>query len=366
MPDLFEYLKWRGDISFEDLPLTEVDNLIFSLLSYAKYDGIISPFEGGEPLSLEETVRHYDRIHYPPNDDSLGVLVPSRNILRLLREAGATARFGPTRLIGYVDRLDDGEQKQFAAVTFLLPDGTAYVAFRGTDDTIVGWKEDFNMSYHSPIPSQLEATAYLNRAGRFHRGTLLVGGHSKGGNLAVYAGVHCLKDVKDRIQSIYNNDGPGFERDVMYEDGYRAICDRIRTYIPAYSVVGKLFERMEKHVVVQSRESRLMQHDGFSWEVLGGTFVRAEDTLPDSKRIDRTLKEWVASVSKEDREAYVNAIYTVLTATEAKTLSELSRSRLKLLRSYLTMDPAARDRIHETTKSLFDHYKRNKSEEESP
>lgn len=360
MPDLFDYLRWRGDIPFEQVPLGEVDNLIFSLLSYAKYDGIVSGFEAKQEITLASAAEEYDRIHYPPDDDSLGVLVPSRNILRLLREAGATHRFGSVRLCGYVDKLDDTEQKQFSALTFLLPDGTAYAAFRGTDDTIVGWKEDFNMSYHSPIPSQLEATAYLNRAGRYHPGPMCVGGHSKGGNLAVYAGVHCLREVKERLLAVYNNDGPGFERDVMYEEGYRELSAKIRTYIPAYSVVGLLFERLEEYTVVESREHKIMQHDGFSWEVLGGSFVRAEDTLPDSKRIDKTMKTWVASIPKEDRETYVNAVYAMLTSTEAKTLSELSRSGLKLIRAYLTLDSASRDMIHETTKAFLSSYKKNK------
>ena len=360
MADLFEYLKWRGDLPFDRVPLGEVDNLIFSLLSYVKYQGVIFGFGEAQPLTLREAVETYDRIHYPPNDDSLGVLIPSRNILRLFRAVAATHRFGDVQVCGYVDSLCDVEEKQFAAVTFLLPDETAYVAFRGTDDTIVGWKEDFNMSYHSPIPSQLEATAYLNRAGHTHRGALVVGGHSKGGNLAVYAGVHCLYDVKSRITTIYNNDGPGFDRDSMYEDGYREICHKIKTYVPAYSVVGMLFERLEDHVVVRSRESKIMQHDGFSWEVEGGSFLRAEDILPDSKRIDRTMKDWVASMSKDDREAYVNAIYELVTSTQSKTLSEISRSGLKLLRAYLTMDPTSRDRINETTKGFLNNYRKNK------
>ena len=364
MADLFEYLKWRGDLSFEQVPLGEVDNLIFSLLSYVKYQDVIFGFEEAERITLREAVERYDRIHYPPNDDSLGALIPGRNILRLLRTAGATCRFGNVEVVGYADSLCDKEEKQFAAITFLLPNGTAYVAFRGTDDTIVGWKEDFNMSHHSPIPSQLEATAYLNRAGRVHRGPIIVGGHSKGGNLAVYAGVHCLFEVKERITAIYNNDGPGFDRDAMYEDGYREICHKIKTYVPAYSVVGMLFERLEAYTVVESRESKLMQHDGFSWEVEGGSFARAEDILPDSKRIDRTMKEWVSSMSKDDREAYVNAIYELLTSTEMKTLSEISRSGLKLLRSYLTMDSATRDRIHETTKGFLLNYRKNKQSDE--
>ena len=176
----------------------------------------------------------------------------------------------------------------------------------------------------------------------------------------MYAGAHCLKDVKDRIVTVYNNDGPGFEREAMYEDGYREISHKIRTYIPAYSVVGLIFERLEEHTVVASRESRIMQHDGFSWEVLGGVFVRAQDTEPDSKRIDKAMKEWVASIKKEDREAYVNAIYAMLTSTEAKTLSELSRSGLKLLRAYLTLDSTSRDLINETTKGFINSYRKNK------
>ena len=364
MPDLFEYLDWRGDIPFERLPLCEVDNLIFSLLSYAKYDGVVPPLSLRESIALTDAVAAYDQLHGPSNDGDLGILVPGRNILRLFREAAKTRRFASVRMCGYEDRLSDAEQKQFAAVTFLLPDGTAYVAFRGTDDTIVGWKEDFNMSYHSPIPSQLEATAYLNRAGKRHAGALYVGGHSKGGNLAVYAGVHCLREVKDRICAVYNNDGPGFEREFMYEEGYREIAHKIETYIPTYSIVGMLFERLEACTVVQSREQRIMQHDGFSWEVQGGSFVRAPDTLPDSKRIDRAMKEWVASISKEEREAYVNAVYGLLTATEAKTLSELGRSGLKLLRAYLTMDPDARDLMHETTKGFIERYRKHGKREE--
>ncbi|MBO5111144.1 MAG: DUF2974 domain-containing protein [Clostridia bacterium] len=359
MPDLFEYLSWRGDLSFEQVPLTEADNLIFTMLSYVKFGSLIPTFESKATVSLAEAAEAYK-----PQGGEVDELVPNRSIsqtiLRLLQAAAKTPRFGNVRLLGYVDRLDDVEQKQFSALTACLSDGSAYVAFRGTDATIVGWKEDFNMSYRSPIPSQLEATAYLNRAGRAHPGPLYVGGHSKGGNLAVYAGVHCLREVKDRILAVYNNDGPGFDREAMFEEGYRELSPRIRTYIPAYSVVGMLFERLEEHTVVESRGNKIMQHDGMSWEIMGGSFVRAADIEPDTKRIDRIMKEWVSSMKKEDREAYVNTVYAMLASTEAKNLSDLSRSGLKLLRAYLTLDPSSREVIHENTKAFLSCYKKNR------
>ena len=269
MANLLDYLDWRGDLTLKQSPFNEVDNLILAELAFVDFNGIVPGPREGPAVVLEEAAERYLE-RFPAGEKiDMGVLVPDE-IPDMVRKMARLPRFRSMRLGCFADRLDADNAQQFAALTVETGDGAVYCSFRGTDDTLAGWKEDFHMAYVSQIPAQKLAVEYLETVARqYPRRKLRLGGHSKGGNLAVWSGVFCRPAVQKRIQAVWSNDGPGFHDDILVLPQYRRLADRITTIVPKSSVVGMLLEHGEDYVVVDSREQGLMQHDGFSWQVTG-------------------------------------------------------------------------------------------------
>ena len=327
MANILDYLDWRGDLQISERGFNEVDNLLLAELCYLDFGGIVPPgFDA--PVPLQEAMRRYDVLR---EHESMGVLVPDQ-IPELGRRMAASARFSGLLLCGYENKIDDETQTQFSALTLLLPDGTAYVAFRGTDDTIVGWKEDFNLAFLPVVPAQRMAVQYLQAAAAaFSERPLRVGGHSKGGNLAVYSAVFCSEAVQNQLMQVYNNDGPGFRTSLLPLPEHKRVAGRIVTIIPESSVVGILLEHEERCEVVRSTQSGLWQHDGFSWELMGTKFIYSEDIKSSSKRKDKTLRAWVDDMDMELREQFVNKLFAFCKSTDARTLTDLKRDPIGLM-----------------------------------
>ena len=308
MANMMDYLAWRGDIALDYSPLNDVDSLILASLSYLTY-----PEEAGLLRDLALTV--------PPVDKNQFAFV--HEIRAMLSAAAMTERFAGIRMHHPVAVTDLSRDMQFAAVTFDLPDGTHYVAFRGTDSTIVGWREDFNMAFESPVPAQAAAVQYLAEAAARSDGPIIVGGHSKGGNLAVYAAAHADPALQERIRLIYSFDGPGLDDPTMASDGYARIARKIRSFIPQRSVVGLLLAYHPDYTVIKSDGVGLYQHDSFTWQVLGTGFIAVTELDVSSQLVDQTVHAWLSKVTPEKRRVFVNTIFDVLEATGASTIKEL-------------------------------------------
>ncbi len=322
MANILDYIAWRGDLPLAVSPFNEVDNLVLAELSFIDFTGIVPDLGQGEPVPLREAAAAFFQRHQEEPVE-MGVLVPEL-IVPLLRGAAESPRFGEIGVMGAADHLDLQGECQFAAVTFVLPDGRLYVAYRGTDDTLVGWKEDFNMAFLESVPGQRLAAAYLKAAAQCRkRCPILVGGHSKGGNFAVYAATHAGKRVQNRLERVYNNDGPGFKRPVLEQESYQAIRDRIVTIVPQSSIVGMLLAHEERYTIVHSTQKGMLQHDGFSWEVQGPAFLRLSDMTKEGQHINRTIQTFVDDMSEAQREVFADSLYAVLTCTGARTLTEL-------------------------------------------
>lgn len=349
MANLLDYLDWRGDLTLKQSPFNEVDNLILAELSFVDFNGIVPGPGEGPAVVLEEAAERYLE-QFPAGERiDMGVLVPDE-IPDMLRKMAQLPRFRSMRLGCFVDRLDADNAQQFAAVTVETGDGAVYCSFRGTDDTLAGWKEDFHMSYVSEIPAQKLAVEYLETVARqYPRRKLRLGGHSKGGNLAVWSGVFCRAAVQKRIQAVWSNDGPGFHDDILVLPQYRRLAGRITTIVPKSSVVGMLLEHGEDYVVVDSREQGLMQHDGFSWQVLGTGFVHLREITRQGRRTDLTLRTWLKELSPEQRERFVEGLFQVLTASGASTLTDLKEDWLKsagaMVRAMKDLDKETRDAL---------------------
>ncbi len=338
---ILSYLKTYGDLTFKERPFCEVDSLILCQFAYLKFDGMVPGVQENKPsVTMEDLAFHADYDNLFKN-----VWFEKKN-RELFERMYSGKRFHNLKLNCYINIIEKEWETQFSAVTFLLEDGPIFVAYRGTDENIVGWKEDFNMSFQSPVPGQSYSLKYLNMvAGKLHQ-PFFIGGHSKGGNLAVYAAMNCSEELQKKIIKVYNMDGPGFRPEVLEECNYPAIADRVVKIMPHSSVVGLIFEQGDGYKVVKSNALGLLQHNPFSWTVKYGRFADAGQFLQGHKFANDTMNEWILSLDTEKRRAFVDALYQVISAAEKDNLVEFSADWLKSLRSVFS---AVREMDEETT-----------------
>lgn len=356
MGNIMDYLTWRGDLSFRLVPFCDVDSLILSFLSYVNFRDILSQREQEKEVPLEEACRLFFEKY--TKEEVMSQVLSIKMAAFVMEKMVSTERFGTLRLSHYIDRVDEEMEKQFAALTIHLPDGTNYVSFRGTDDSIVGWKEDFNMCFKTPVPAQEDAVAYLKKTAAYTDGALMVGGHSKGGNLAVYASVYAGDAVQKRIARVYNHDGPGFHDDMLKMQKYRTIRSRITTIIPESSIVGMLLEHEEEYKVVKSSASGLLQHDALSWEIEGPDFVYVQERSRESRIVDHTLHSWIYNMEPSKREEFVDALFGILKESEVISLNDLReegkwKKMSEVFRVMGNMSPETKEMIGSTVRQLF-------------
>ena len=272
-------------------------------------------------------------------------------------------RFGELQITRYVNKIDKKEEKQFSAVTILIPDGTIYVAYRGTDNTIVGWKEDFNMSLDIDVPSQKEAVRYLEDIYELLKRKIRIGGHSKGGNLAMYASIFCNPRVKKQIIEVYNNDGPGLSKVITETIEYKQALSKINSFVPQTSIIGKLMYHEEKFNIIKSTQKGVMQHDLYSWQVEGKDFIYLKEVTNESEFIDAVIKEWTTKFTPEQRSEFINIVYNILTETKSDTLYEMSKNRFKtvgaIIQAYRKTNKKNKQIISQTLLELFEITKNN-------
>ena len=251
---------------------------------------------------------------------------------------------------------NEEKQVQFGAFTAEPGDGSIYVSFMGTDDSLIGWKEDFNMSFIRPIPSQLEAAEYVNETIKYSRRKIRLGGHSKGGNLAIYAAVKAKPALKRRIIAVYNNDGPGFDREMIESEEYRQMLPKIKTIVPEHSVVGMLLEHEEKYMIVKSSQTGIMQHDAMSWQVCGNRFETVKSVDRTSRMLNEALSNWINGLSRTQRSEFVETLFAIITSSGAVNLSDLSADRFNFagsaLKMYSSLDRETKIMLRRMLKSL--------------
>ena len=350
MSNIFDYLEWRGDLTFGNVPLCPVDALIFSMLPYIRMEGIVPTSAFAEPVRLSDAVALY--FTTPRAKEK-----PNSNHHKMLQALAASARFGPLRMVTAQKQLDREKGIQFAGVTILLPGQNMFVAFEGTDDTLVGWQEDFRMSYECPVPAQLRAVEYLREVARANPlRRIFVGGHSKGGNLAMYAAVHCGPEFRHRIRAVYNNDGPGFCDDTLSRAEYTEMRSRIHTYLPQSSIVGVLLEHDTNYKIVKSSARGLFQHDFYSWEVMGGDFVYTTERTAFGKETEAIIDRFVNDLSPERKRQFGEALFEILESTNQDTVSGIGSNKLQsvknIIRSYAGLDPEVRAILNDSFAAL--------------
>lgn len=346
MPNIIDYLNWRGDLSFKQDGINEVDCIILARFSYLPFKDIkLEKIDDIENIANKMQELSIDKFIW--KDDKEFII-----------KLGKTKRYKDLIISDYSEIMDIEAEKQFAAVTIWLPSRYKYISFRGTDMSLVGWKEDFNMSFMQDIPSQKEAVKYLNKIGRKYRGKLIVGGHSKGGNLAIYSAMFCDNKVNKKIVEIINADGPGFDKSIIISDNYKKILSRIDTYIPQSSIIGRLLEHEDEYQVVQSIQKGIMQHDIYSWQVNSSNLVRLPNLTNDSHILDKAVRSWLQNTTTEQRKNFINIIYEVIITSEAEDVNDFGVDTLKkitkIIKSYRNIDKEDRKEIEEMIKLFFE------------
>ena len=340
MYNIFDYLEWRGDLSFGQAGICDADAVILSRLSYLPFDGVVS-----EKFDNYITVSQAaDRIF---SGDAPAFLWEGDD--RLLRALAGSRRYSELSLCGYVNEVDDERQMQFSAMLINLGDGIRFISFRGTDNTLVGWQEDFNMFFTFPVASQIEAKRYFDAVVSAFDGELCLGGHSKGGNLAVYVSAFSAPEIQDRILSIYSMDGPGFEMDHIKDSGFERIVDKIHTYVPQSSIFGMLFEHEESYTVIKSSQKGFLQHDVYSWEIKRDSLVELRRTNGTSAFFDHTLTQFIEKMTFDERRDFTEAIFNIMKSTEEYTFDDMADKLIKdipiMLKTFTKLDSETRSMI---------------------
>lgn len=311
MADIIDYALLNAHKNFDTLPYSKIDSLIFSELAYLSFDNIVPDIKNrGKGLFLSDIAEsaNYEEI-FPLERTA------ERN-KKLLNAVAYSNRYGKVRVNYYEDIFDIEKDTQFCAITFILPNGDACIAFRGTDSTITGWKENFNMLFSSPVAAQSHSVPYVEAVAKKIKGNIILTGHSKGGNLAIYAGTMCSASAKAKIVEIQSFDSPGFTKEFIESKEHSEAEKIIVKYIPEESLIGVLLNNRENYRIIKSNGEGIHQHDPFLWQIdiQNNDFVDGEKLYKSSQFFDATFNDWVNSSAPEQREQFVEALFEMINA----------------------------------------------------
>lgn len=382
--NIITYVRFLGHLSFRKMPFNEIDALIFSMLSYFDWKSIVSSNENtisledayNELLYLEVGNVEYEQKRIVKDEEERDVFLmedkPKRRAhhnakdyeRELLYEMATSPRFKHIKLSHFIEESDYEQAKQFAALHIQYTPFSTFIAFRGTDDTLVGWKENWTMIYKEPVPGQVRAVKYVEESAHKHFMHYLLGGHSKGGNLALYAAFHMNEKQLRKIKAIYNFDGPGFRSPFEESERYHLIKERIHSYTPYFSLVGMALDHYRKDKTVQSFAQGLSQHDGYTWIVNGSSFLTTKKRDKESQRVEKTFKTWIHSIPLDEREPFVEVLFEVLEKANIVTMTDFLNMNIPhiaaIVKSMITISSDKRDLILKILRMLYQENHRNK------
>lgn len=334
MKNFLNYLQDNNN-SFKESSFNIVDSLVLAYLSYLHFPNTPTKLKD---LDISKTTK------VKKNKEFIKRVVTSN-------------RYKDIELCFYVEDTNDLIEKQFSAVTFLLPNNTMYISFRGTDSTLTGWKEDFNMAFMLPVPAQKEALNYVEKVTKLIPRKFYIGGHSKGGNLAVYAGCNLSNSLSTRIIKIYSHDGPGFIKEFLTTSNYQNIKDKIEKVVPSSSIIGMLLYTNEKYKIIKSSARGILEHDSFSWLVEDNNFIILKDLSDGTAYTNKVINDFISNLSKKEREIFIDSLFTVLKSTGLTTLDEISKNFIVKLPNILIaiyrLDDVNKKYILKTIKALI-------------
>ena len=338
MANINDYLIWRGDVPIStEFNFNEIDTMILARFSYLLFDKI--DLKEKETIeSISNKMKDFENEAFNYNGDK-----------ELITNLGQSKRFKNMIVTDYVQNNDPETEEQFSAITIHISNEEMYLSFVGTDGTLLGWKEDFNMAFMENVPAQIAGKEYTQQiANKYPDKKMILGGHSKGGNVAVYSAISVSEEIQNRIIKVVNYDGPGFEKKVIANMHNKSIVEKIYTYIPQDSIIGRILEHEEGYEVVKSTEKGIYQHDIYSWQVLRDKIVKLDKVTKSSEVINETIRTWLRETTQEQRKIFFDGVFEIFYSTSANTFSEISAT-------WKTSIP----KIIETYKGLQDRDKKN-------
>ena len=316
MANINDYLLWRGDLPINSkYKFNEIDSMILARFAYLRFDKIT--MDSTETIkSIAEKMSNLKESEFRYNGDK-----------ELITYLGNSARFQNMIVTNY-EKHDNMEfVKQFGAITIHISEKELYISFLGTDSSILGWQEDFNMTFLSNVPCQIDGLEYLkNIASLYPEKKIRMGGHSKGGNVAIYSAFRTTKEIQNRIIKVYNYDGPGLKRDVLSKYAKKEILRKMETYIPQDSIIGRLLIHKEKCRIVFSIEKGIYQHDLYSWQVLKDDLIDTKQNTKKSEDIHKMVVDWLENTTNEQRKIFICTVFELFYSTEAQSFGEISKS----------------------------------------
>lgn len=351
MTNITDYVTEYGEKTLDELPFNEVDSLVLSQFAYLKFDKLLLT---GEKQNDYMTIKELD-LH--PKKEEMFTDARFADVNKGLFNAMADSRrFANIKLFNYVNIVDAQWEIQFSAITCIFENGFIYIAYRGTDESITGWKEDFNMSFMTPVPAQEKAVQYLNITAKDIRNPIILGGHSKGGNLAVYAAMKCMEDIRDRITGIYSHDGPGFVEGILDSEDFARIKDKIRKSVPRSSIVGMVLQTQENYEVIRCRHFGILQHDPFNWITDGAAFKKADSIHKHSYLGDASVNRWISDMDYEKRQDFVELLFDIINGSGATDLNEFKADPIKMGKNikdaYENLDEDDKNNLRKILKNL--------------
>lgn len=332
MSNILDYIHWRGDITFKEREFNILDSAILTQISFIDYKDYVESFPTTKKTFLSKaTNTYFDTVD--KDKISLGLIVP-HDVVTLTDYAANCRRFSAIKVSNYINKVNAKSVIQFSAICFHLPNNIIYIAFRGTDDTLIGWQEDLDMICAKPVSSQEMAVKYVNKIAKlFPESKLILGGHSKGGNLSTYSAIYCHDTIKDRIICAYNLDGPGFHSPNINVAKYKKVKNKIVRIVPKDSVVGQFFDDFAGvNIFVDSNAKGIYQHDVFSWMCDYNKFIEVESLTDNSINFDIAVTKMLEKLNEEERENLAKNVYEFITLLDKKTLVDVTNDKLKLLK----------------------------------
>ena len=356
MGNLITYVQQYEAQTFQEKLVTDIDILVLTEIAYLPFDEIVSSsFEEKTAISLNQLGKEFETIKEKEHKNNPFMITKER--IQLLDVVSKSLRFKDVKVFGFMNDIDDELTKQFAAVCYQWEEESRWIIFRGTDESLTGWKEDFMMTYSDLIPAQIDAIEYLRKQAELFSGSLNISGHSKGGNLSLYASAMQEEDIQHRIQQIYCWDAPGVHRSILNTEGYQRVVSKAKRYIPQDSIVGLMLESQVPYHIIESQGSGISQHSALMWNIEEDHFVELTELTKNSQLTDQTFKQWTEVVSDEDLKLFFDTFFELIFEMGVETVNDVYYNFRMYMRQFFEkayqMDTEKREILLRVGRLLF-------------
>ena len=356
MGNLITYVQQYEAQTFQEKSLTDIDILVLTEIAYLPFDEIVSSsFEEKAAISLNQLGKEFETIKEKEHKNNPFMITKER--IQLLDVVSKSQRYKDIKVFGFMNDIDDEQTKQFAAVCYQWEEESRWIIFRGTDESLTGWKEDFMMTYSDLIPAQIDAIEYLRKQAELFSGRLNISGHSKGGNLSLYASAMQEEDIQHRIQQIYCWDAPGVHRSILNTEGYQRVVSKAKRYIPQDSIVGLMLESQVPYHIIESQGSGISQHSALMWNIEDDHFVELTELTRNSQLTDQTFKQWTEVVSDEDLKLFFDTFFELIFEMGVETVNDVYYNFRMYMRQFFEkayqMDTEKREILLRVGRLLF-------------